>query len=649
MPDLFKIYKEIGMRKNKKLLGIALVPCMVGSLLAGCTASSEDTDATPVSTEAEQTTAEAGEETAKAPVDEGKETTKAPETDGETEPETKDDTQGGQGTAFIDVLKGVSDMESYRMNTSVVVNQKTGTDGTKVAFNIEALTDGKGNTSITIGADFDEEDVISLHGNLFTISKVDDRIYLDMTNLYDTMMETLGDESQVIEQYAAAFEVSMDEVESLLVLGIPVGNLDFSKADYAKLQDAMNLVYDDMAAAIDSLGEDFLTQDGNTYTITIDNDNLIDAAEAILAAFEGNMGDIYDAYVDGMKNADYSVYMEAILKTVVDEVIEGIENASETELDEDMRAELEAEIQSAVEEYKTSMEEAVAELENGKDEFMDEFSAAVKEFKDSEEDIQAAIDGGTGSIKAVMDVTAEGEKGSRKVTSQMTVNAEDLAVEDAEASAVSIILKSTIEEGDVEITAPEEYAPLSKAIEIAYRVYTIYEEMAGQEGTGGNDGPQGSTGDDGSNYNKTSYTQDELAKNYGVTLKKDQALVCDTIDNDGVLVTAYEGMEFYQADDADGMLMEYNDAADTYIVVYVYDTAMDAGFYEEYYGAKKLEGNLYWAEDDDTITLIAFEENITIEIDLETETEEIMEKLTGGDNQAFMKELYELCEIVPAA
>lgn len=635
------------MRKNKKLLGIALVPCMVGSLLAGCTASSEDTDATPASTAAAESTAEAGE-TTKAPESEGEETTKAPETDGETEPEeTKDDTQGGQSTAFIDVLKGVSDMESYRMNASVTVNQKTGADETKVAFNIEALTDGKGNMSVTIGTDFDQEDVISLHGDMLTISKVDDRMYLDMTNLYDMVMEYLGDERQVIEQYAEAFELSMDEVESLLVLGIPVGDLDLSKDTYAKMQGAMDLIYEDMAVAIDNLGEDFLTQDGNTYTITVSNDNLIAVADAFISAFEGNIGDIYDAYVDGMKDADYSVYMESILKAVVDEVIEGVENASEMQMDEDMRAEVEAEIQSAVEQYKASMEEAIDTLENGKDAFLDEFNSAVKEFEDSKDDMQAAIDAEAGSVKAVVTVTAEGEEGSRKVTSEMTVNAENLSMEeDADASTVSIVFKSTVEEGDVEITAPEEYASLSKAVEIAYKVYTIYEEMAGQGGNGTDDDDDD---DNEPNYNQTSYTQDELAKNYGVTLKKDQALVCDTIDNDGVLVTAYEGMEFYQADDADGMLMEYNDASDTYIVVFVYDATMDEEFYEEYYGAKKLEGNLYYSEDDETITLIAFEENITIEIALETETEEIMEKLTGGDNKKFMKELYELCEIVPAA
>lgn len=646
------------MRKNKKLLGIALVPCMVGSLLAGCTASSESTDATSSSTAAEDTT--------EAPVESSDDETDAvaPETTEETQaPEIEDD-ENGQSAAFIDVLRGISDIESYRMSTSITVNQKTVTDGedtgeTEITVGLEGLTDGKGNISVTISADYDEEDgSFSVHGDLLTISKVDDRMYLDLTSLYDVVMDSLGAESAYIEQYAAAFGVSMDEIESLLVLGIPVGDLDLSKDSYADLQGAMELIYDDMAVAIDSLGEDFVAQDGNTYTITVNNDNLIAVVDAFLSAFEDNIGDIYDAYVDGMKATDYAAYCETIMSAVMDEIIEGIETATETEIDEDMRAEVETEIKAAVEEYQLSMEEAIAELEDSKDEFLQEFNSAVEEFNDGKEEAQEAIDAGEDSAEAVLTLSVDGEEGSRKITSELNATVqttEVVAAEEPEVSSViAVTVKTAIEEGDVEISAPKDYAPLSDVIEIAYKVYLAYEEMAG---TGGyDDGDDDDNYDDFDfNYGDTSYTQDELAENYGVTLKENQALVYATLDNDAVLVTAYDGMEFYQADDAHGYLMEFSDDVNAYITVWVNDITFDLEFYKNYYGEdelKKLEDNLYYHEEStgygEVITVISFAENITIEIEFETYTEELMDEMTGGDGEGFLKELLELCEIVPA-
>lgn len=648
-------YKEIGMRKTKKLLGIALVPCMVGSLLAGCTASSENVDTTPSSSAEAEASTDASAEAS----DDETEATEASEPEETKEPETQG-SGDASGAAFIDVLKGISDMESYTMNSSVSLNQKTTVDGetenADVTFGVKSLTDGKGNVSVTISADYEDADTgIALSGDLLTISKVDDRMYIDLSSLWDTVMDYLGEESAYVEQYLSAFEVSMDELESLLVLGIPVGDLAFSKDDYAKMEDALDLIYDDMAAAIDELGEDFMTQNGNTYTITVDNDNLIDIVDAMLSAFEGNIGDIYDAYVAGMKETDYSVYLESVISAVVDEVVEGIEAASETEISEDQRAELEAEIQSAIEQYQSMMEESIAEFESSRDAFVEEFNSAVKEFNDGKEEAQKAIDEGDASVSAVMAVTVDGEKGSRKVTSELTANAEYVQTlegsdDTAAEVSISVVVKSTIEEGNVEITAPEEYASLSKAIEVAYKVYMLYQEMA-EEGQGGGIDP-GLGGDD-YDFDYDSYTQAELEKNYGVSLKKDQALVCDTLDNDGVLVTAYDGMEFFQPDDTSGMLMESNEDASAFITIYVYDTSFDEAFYTEYYtqnyDAEKLEENLYYFESKEQIILVSFAENITIEISVDTETEDLMQDMTGGDNEEFLRGLLELCEIVPAA
>jgi hypothetical protein len=646
------------MRKSKKLLGIALVPCMVGSLLAGCTASS-DTDATSVTTagdQQEETTADTTEENT-----ESAETTVPDETEETTEESAGQD---GQAAAFVDLLKGVSDMEAYRMNTVITVNEKTEVDGeddeeSEVTLNIEALTDGKGNVSVTVGADYaDEESGISINGDLLTISKVDDRVYLDLTGTYDAVMDALGEDSKYIEQYVSAFDLTMDEVEELLVLGIPVGDLDISKNTYADMEKALNLIYDDMAVAIDSLGEDFLVQDGNTYILTANNDNLIAVADAFVDAFEGNIGDIYDAYVEAMKKTDYSDQIETVAKAVVNEVIKGIEAATETELGEDDRAEVEEEIQSALEAYKTSMEEAVQELEDGKDEFIEEFNSTVKEYKDAKEDIQSELADSDNTIDAVLKLTSEGEEGARTLTCEFTASAKttetyyadydedqdpDEATAPDETTYVTITVKSVVEEGDVEITAPEKYAPLSQVVELAYRVYTIYEEMS--QG----DDDYDDYDDDDDDWNTETYTQAELAEIYDVTLKQNQAIASYSTDLDAVLITAYDDMEFYEPDDMDNYQMEVNEDADVLINVVVYDSSFSAEYVQDAYEGKVLDDNMYYIEEDDNeLVLFIFEDDITIYIDLEVYADGGVEAYTNGDGEAFMKSLVELCEIIPA-
>jgi hypothetical protein len=643
------------MRKSKKLLGIALVPCMVGSLLAGCTASS-DTDATSVTTagdQQEETTADTTEAAETTVPDETEETTEEPAG------------QDGQTAAFVDLLKGVSDMEAYRMNTVITVNQKTEVDGeddeeSEVTLNIEALTDGKGNVSVTVGADYaDEESGISINGDLLTISKVDDRVYLDLTGTYDAVMDALGEDSKYIKQYVSAFDLTMDEVEELLVLGIPVGDLDISKNTYADMEKALNLIYDDMAVAIDSLGEDFLVQDGNTYILTANNDNLIAVADAFVDAFEDNIGDIYDAYVEAMKKTDYSDQIETVAKAVVNEVIKGIEAATETELGEDDRAEVEEEIQSALEAYKTSMEEAVQELEDGKDEFIEEFNSTVKEYKDAKEDIQSELADSDNTIDAVLKLTSEGEEGARTLTCEFTASAKttetyyadydedqdpDEATAPDETTYVTITVKSIVEEGDVEITAPEKYAPLSQVVELAYRVYTIYEEMSQ-----GDDDYDDYDDDDDDDWNTETYTQAELAEIYDVTLKQNQAIASYSTDLDAVLITAYDDMEFYEPDDMDNYQMEVNEDADVLINVVVYDSSFSAEYVQDAYEGKVLDDNMYYIEEDDNeLVLFIFEDDITIYIDLEVYADGGVEAYTNGDGEAFMKSLVELCEIIPA-
>lgn len=650
------------MRKNKKLLGIALVPCMVGSLLAGCTASSEDTNATPSETQAsEGETTQASEESS------------AEEKPSESVPSEQGNADGS-GAAFMEMLKGISDMESYSMDTSITLKQNTTIDSetteTDVTLGLKGLTDGKGNASVTISVDYEDEDdeSIALHGDLLTLSKVDGQIYIDLSNLYDMAMEALGDDSAMIEQYAEAFDITMEELESLMVLGIPLGEADISAADYTKMQDAMDLIYEDMAAAIDGVDGDFMVQDGNTYTLTVNNENVLEVVDALFSAFEGNIGDIYDAYVDGMKEMDSSAVLEAALRAIVDEVVTGLENAQGVELDDAAREELEAEIKSAMEEYQVSMEEAIAELENTRDEFVDDFNAAVKEFKDAKEDTAAEIADGDASANAVLSVTSEGEKGSRKVTSELKVDVETTELSEPDVSEdadqdetlepvevktkISVTVQSVVEEGTFTVSAPKEYAPLSKVVEVAYKVYMIYEEMntdpdvedpsvedpSAEEDPSGEENPVGGA-----------YTKSELEKNYGVTIGDDQILLCDTLDNDAVLIGTYEGMEWFQSGDINSMAMQFNEDTTISIAFMLYDSGFDREFYKEYVeGIQELEDNLYYVEEEDTLSLIFFGDNVTLEIDLDTYVEGLLDDFTGGDNEKFMRGLLDLCEIVPA-
>jgi hypothetical protein len=302
------------------------------------------------------------------------------------------------------------------------------------------------------------------------------------------------------------------------------------------------------------------------------------------------------------------------------------------------------------------MEDAIQELEDGKEEFMEEFNSAVKEYRDAKDDIESEFADSEDTVDAVLKVTSEGEEGSRTITCEFTTSAkatetyysddeedpdEDTAPD--ETTYVTISVKSVIEEGDVEITAPEKYAPLSKLVETAYRVYTIYEEMSQNEG---DDDYDYDDDDDDYDWNTETYTQEELADIYGVTLKDNQAIACYSTDLDAVLITAYDDLEFYEPDDMDNFQMETSDSAFTYITVFVYDSSFDAEYVQDTYEGKVLDDNMYYIEDENELDLYIFEKDITINIEFETYEDDGLEGYTDGDGEAFMLELADLCEII---
>ena len=108
-------------------------------------------------------------------------------------------------------------------------------------------------------------------------------------------------------------------------------------------------------------------------------------------------------------------------------------------------------------------------------------------------------------------------------------------------------------------------------------------------------------------------------------------------------------MEFFQSEDMGNMAMEFNDDVTAYITIYVYDSSYDVDFYTAYEPFEQLEENLYYMEESgESLALVYFADNITIEIDLDADSEEVLQEITGGENEETMKEILALCEIVPA-
>ncbi len=654
------------MRKNKKLLSLAVSACMVGSMLAGCSAKSEDdADATSsaATTEAESSEEDADSSSEKTDSDEVKSNSDEDSSEDETKDSENYDAEGTAAGEFIQQMSAVKGMTSYKATSEIVLSDVSTYDDetyeTEVTLGLEEMVDGNGNVSLTLSVDYDDDYGTSIHGDLLTLSKVDDRVYLDMEYLYDTILEYVveyGYDLDTLSTYAETFGTSLDEIESLLVLGIPIGDLDLSQTDYSALEDVMERVSDDMTAAIDSLGEDFMTVDGDTYTFTVNNDNVVDIADAVLNALDGNMEDIYDAYIETVKATDYSEYMDSAINAIVGELVEGLQEVASEEMDDETLTEIESEIDEFIEVYKTSFDETVTELEDGKQDFLDEFAALLEEFDEEKDSAKEELAAGEGDIvNAVATVTFSGDEGSRVIDSEITFDmstsesyAEDELYDGSEAystsDVVSISVKTTIEECDVTISAPENYASLADLVKVLYNVYTIYSEYAVDDYDTTTDYEYD---DYDYNYDYDTYTQAELEEIYGVTLEDGQVIACYTADSDGVIITAYDGMEFYSPDDMSNCMMEYDDSYETYITIYVYDTSYTPDYYVEYFDAEMLEDNLYYYEYyEDMADIVYFGDNITIDIELDTYSDEGLDGITGGDTVEFLKGLFDLCEIV---
>lgn len=617
----------------KRLLGIFMSSCMVAGLLTGCPFSSGDTETNVSENDAAETT--------------------ATESDAQEDQNDTTDAMTEAGNAIADLLREIYAMESYSVDTSITINQKdtTGdeTEETNIGFGLKGATDGNGNGYVTISIDYDYTDSVSLSGDIFTITKVDDGIYLDMSSLYNLLMDGFVDDTEELELYAEAFGLTLEEIESLMVLGISVGDLDLNELvgeSTEEIDAVMELIFDSIATAASNMDEDTLTSDADTYTITLDNDTVLDAFDAIFAAAEENIEDIYDGYVEALKAVDYTTAFEAVLNAIVDEMIEGFASSYGEEIAEAMREELEVELSSAVEEYQTAVEEVITELEDGKEEFIAEFSAVVEEYRDSKEELQAAFLEDDATIDSVLTIAAEGESGSRKITGELalTLTGQITDSEDSEqttSSELTVTITAAVEEGAVEISAPETYSSISDAVEIWYTVYALLSEYE-------------DTDTDGDDYTDTEteeiYSQSELAATYSVTVEDNQLLLYYEIDSDAVLVTAYDGMEFFQSGDISNMVLEFNDDYTCYISLFVFDSTYDADFYMEYYSAEMIDDDIYYYEDGETaVAIVYFADNLTIDIVLEADTEEALESITGGDAVETLKEILDLCEIIPAS
>ncbi len=648
------------MRKNKKLLSLAVSACMVGSMLAGCSEkSSDDSDATSSAVETE---VESTEEDVESSSEETEEENSSEE---ETENAENYDAEGTAAGEFIQQVMATKGMTSYTATSEIVINDVSTYDDetyeTEVTLGLVELVDGNGNMSLTISADFedpDDVDAIAIHGDLLTLSKVDDRIYLDMTGLYEPMVYLLMvSDMEEMEEYYEAFGTTSEEVEALLTLSIPVGDLELSETDYTALEDVMELVADDLAASLDSLGEDFMTVDGDTYTFTVNNGNIIDIADAVLSALDGNIEAIYDAYVEYVKASDYSEYLDSVINAVVGELVEGWEEAAGDDMD---AADIEEQITGFIEAYETTVEENIASLEDDKQEFLDEFASILEEFDEGKDDAAKELaDDEDNAVSAVATVTFSGEEGSRVIDSDITFEmstsesyAEDELYEGSEAystsDVVSISIKTTIEEGEVTISAPEGYATLADLAKFCYNLEEIYDEYVVDDYDATTDYEYDDDYD--YSYLYDDYTQAELCEIYGVTLEDGQVIACYTTDGDAVIITPYDGMEFYSPDDTTNMMMEFDQNYETYITIYVYDTSYDVEFYEDYYDAEMIEDNLYYYEYyEDMADLVYFGDNITIDIELDTYADGGLDEVTGGDTLEFLMGLYDLCEIVSPA
>ncbi len=668
------------MRKNKKLLSLAISACMVGSMLAGCSEKSSDDADTPsssVETEAESTeeaesSEEADDDTDNVSDDveeESSEESSEEETDEASDTDSDEDTIADE---FIEQLMEAKTMDSYTSTTNMGITYVMTEDGEQSyidgTITFKTLKDENGNASLNIYAEMSYDDGYDAgvySGDVLTLTLVDDRMYIDISALYQPAVELLiGSDTDTLEEYLEAFGTSSDEIQSLLVLGIPVGDLDLNTADYSQLESVMEMVSSDFMNTIyDTLGEGVLTQNGDTYTITLYDEICVDVLDALMSVLDDNMETIYDAYVDALKNTDNSEYLTSVTTAIVDELIDGLEAVAGEELDEETLSEVETEISDAIDEYQATLEESVTEMEDTKADFLEEFEAALEEYEDIKAEIDELLSTNDDTIRLVSDITFSGDEGSRVVESGTELNlnfteeyAEDELYDGSEAYAVdyelSMTVSSTVKEGDVSITAPENASTLEDLVRVIYNVYTIYSEYT-EDVYDDYDTTVGYEYDDDDydySYQYNDYTQAELCEIYGVTLEDGQVIACYTTDGDAVIITPYDGMEFYSPDDTTNMMMEVDENYETYITIYVYDTSYDAEFYEDYYDAEMIEENLYYYEYyEDMADLVYFGDNITIDIELDTYSDEGLDGITGGDTLGFLQGLLKLCEIVSPA
>ncbi len=543
------------MKKTKRLLVTALAMGMVAGLFGGCSL-----------------TAENGGDTS----------TVAADKDGVHEPSGEICTN-----ELTEALKVLSEKEEHSVTSEVIFSMYTEDEGQKVGvmefvLGLEAARDENGNTSFGVSLDYEDLDGMDISENVCSIAVIGDMLYLDFNGLYDLYdynFEIMYWEKKEI------VEGLQREFDRMMVLEIPLRDLGISQLENMQSQELMDLIWNSLAGAMESCGEDVLQVEGDTYVISLDQDQGYVFLDALLEALEEHADEICEAYLDSMKSVDYETFTNTFMEEIMNDVIAGVEMGMGNTPDDETLKQIEEYLSDMSQELKDAYAQGLKDMENAPEEFVANLQNAREQIaflKNEEPDFFWDIE-----------------------------------------------VRATISDTDVQISAPESYATISQAVSTVYKIYMLFEDMESN-----------------ASYN---YTDTEILAHYGITPAEDQELIVYFLNQDAVLVTEYEGFTLGddRAVSHSVAVMRNSDQTIDIRIGMLDNAYLEQNDFLERKSYEEREG-IYYAEEERSCRLLVPGENYGLSISINGETEEALEEFTGGDYFAALKDVLENCQVIPA-
>ncbi|MCR4927905.1 MAG: hypothetical protein K5927_07970 [Lachnospiraceae bacterium] len=525
----------------KRITALAASASLVVASMAGCSKESseetssaavaESTTVAPETTKAPETEAPTEKETEKETKASEKETkeedakqtepeetkkeadeTKPEETEPEeTEPEeTKSEDPEEERVYFPEVnedyadsAKGLADVvEALPIDLKEIKAESVNTFKIKVHTDAKNGVEGskdkdeeiEGKLIFTTEGDEDEDQVanvgidvsyngMNIKGDICSLYKVGDNIYVDLKPAYKLVFTVLGEGmQQQVEPILTALGLDATKLQSLLAFTIPIPaaakEITLSKETTEAMEDMSKLIVDDVVLALSY--NDYVTKDGDSYCVKINEDNLAYLIMDVVSAFDTNLDEIYDSGVRCAESVDPVEIFDQIMAASKDSFLPMISKyfAMNPQTDENGKA-----VQISDEELSSMIDEYIAEARK---QIVEQYDDSKDMFDDPEMK-KETFDSWTKMVnnilrispeeatKSVKESLAESNGGFdidvdvKKTSKGFGVDVEGALKTDIPNGNVSISFKSenTISFGADDIKAPEGFTSFDEAMKIA--------------------------------------------------------------------------------------------------------------------------------------------------------------------------------------